>query len=107
MDKRGDKICPNCGKSYDFRLRVSKDQCWHDEPSTNPLTSQASENQEKSLMSQKYALDFAKNQPQTEMISIPRPAGVNSSPFNRPTEQIPKKTFEKIQESVKNIENLI
>ena len=105
--KNKKRICPNCNKSYEYSLSIKSDgSCLHDlkvSQAKDPLSGRRKENRDMSIVAHQQAAAYSKDHPPTEMVDIPRPKGFKASQFGPAVAKVPKKTIDRIKESIKDI----
>lgn len=101
MKPTNKKICPVCGKSYDFALSVNyledgNKTCLHDSPDTGPsrIENKRKENASLSAEARQQAAEYARN--------IPREENVKITEKNK-TVEVPKKLVDTLTERIKPV----
>ena len=102
MENNKPKICPVCGKEYEFALKImyNKDgnTCEHDNPTIGPSKTEIrrKENIESTIMARRQATEYSAGLPKEEMIMVNPPKGDTGK---RP-EVVPKRVVEAIEQKL-------
>lgn len=110
MTENKKKICPICGKEYEYALRIFYDKngegkCIHDELSNDPLEVRARRNREATAYAYQQAALYARTAPKEEKVIVHADPSrdIRGNPIPGGTAEVPKKVFESIREKTSGL----